>query len=143
MPRPRKLKEPFKLDDWLRLALPDKRIEHRWKIFREWRRLFLQQNLKREPTDNELEREIKKWRSIEFYHSNVSANWMYTLRHDFLPEYRKAKRIQRASIAAKASWSPKGRLQRKKLVKKREEEREDFFRKCKEKGLTLEPLIGR
>ena len=109
MARPRKIKLPCGLDDWLRLALHGKRLEDRWKIFREWRRWYLIATLKREPTEDELESEIKKWREFEFYLSNQDGVWMENLRHDFLPIFQKQNRVNRAKAMAAGRWRKKER----------------------------------
>jgi len=109
MARPRKLKFPIGLDDWLRLALRGKRLEDRWKIFKEWRRSYLRITLKREPTESEFELEIKKWKEAEIFDSTQIMVWSDNLRMDFLPKYRKENRIKRAGIAAEKRWSKKNK----------------------------------
>jgi 16S rRNA C967 or C1407 C5-methylase (RsmB/RsmF family) len=114
MARPRKVELPIRLNEWLRRVLRDKRPEDRWKIFKEWRREHLKINLRRDPTDGELESEIKLWQQYEFYLSTRELVWIDTLRYDFLPKYHKENRIKRARTAAIKSWSAEGRKNRTK-----------------------------
>src|ERR1035437_703454 len=100
MPRPRKREYPLKLDEWLRIALRGIRLEDRWNIFRAWRRWYLIFELKRKPTDQEVEADIKKFQQFEFRLSNQEMNWIDNLKYDFLPIYRKENRIKRAQTAS-------------------------------------------
>ena len=121
MVRPRKLKIPFKLNDWLRLALhgKKKRPEDRWKIFREWRRWCLKDTLKRDPTDDELESEIRQWQGYEFYHTNREWGWSDNLTLDFLPIYTKEQKTKRAKAMAAGTWSEENRKKRAKTNRKK------------------------
>ena len=76
------------------------------KIFREWRRSCLRKILNREPTDQELEDEIKLIRERKFDDSNGTWNWGYSLR-DFLPVFYKESRRAKAQKAAAKRWSKK------------------------------------
>ena len=117
MARPHKLKFPITLEQWLRLALRGKRLEDRWKIFRAWRRAYLKITLSREPTDSEIEAEIKKWKELELYDSNQIFVWMDNLRLDFLPKYHAENRIKKVRIAANKMWSKENREKRAKKNK--------------------------
>jgi hypothetical protein len=100
MARPKKIKGPFRLDEFLRIALRKKRPEDRWQIFRAWRRYYLKSHLNREPTDGEHEAEIKKWQEHEFRDWHETGNLMFSLQ-DFVAEYHKENRIQRARRRAR------------------------------------------
>jgi hypothetical protein len=104
MGRPRKIKSPMGLDDWLRRMLPEKRPEDRMKIFREWRRLNLRTTLKREPSDQEIADEIEIIRGLDAF--NYPFGFGDSLR-DFVPEFHKQNRINRAQAAANKRWSKK------------------------------------
>jgi hypothetical protein len=106
MGRPKKVQFPLGLDDWLRRMLPKKRPEDRMKIFREWRRLNLRAKFKREPTDQEVEEEIKLIRERKFDPSNYVFGFGDSLM-DYVPEFHKQNRIKRAQIAAAKRWSKK------------------------------------
>jgi hypothetical protein len=106
MARPKKIRFPIGLDEWLRCVLPKRRPEDRMKIFREWRRNFLTTSLKRPPTGQELESEIALIRGIKFDEGNRIHDWAYSLK-DFLPDLAKANRRKRAQIAAEKRWSKK------------------------------------
>lgn len=106
MGRPRKLKHPVVLEVALRLALPKKRPEDRMKIFREWRRSYLTATLKREPTDQELEDEIKLFRGLDFDGANCRFGFWDTL-IDFVPVFHKENSSKKAHIAAATRWSQK------------------------------------
>lgn len=106
MGRPRKLKHPVVLEVALRLALPKKRPEDRMKIFREWRRSYLTATLKREPTDQELEDEIKLFRGLDFNAANLHPFFWEVLK-DFVPVFHKENSSKKAHIAAATRWSRK------------------------------------
>ena len=92
------------LEEWLRRLLREKRPEDRMKIFREWRRLYLQEKLKREPAPQEVEDEIKLWRE----HDALKYPFGFAdLLADFIPEFHKQNRIKRAKTAANKRWSKK------------------------------------
>jgi hypothetical protein len=118
MARPRKITLPTTLDVWLRLALQNKRLEDRWKIFREWRRNYLATTLGRAPTDQELEIEIQKWKQFEFYISLQETVWMDNLRVDFLPKFHKENLRKRAQAMASGTWSKENREKRVKKKQK-------------------------
>ena len=113
MGRPRKIKFPIGLDEWLCRILPKKRPEDRMKIFREWRRVNLRAKFKREPTDQELEEEIKLIREQKFGPGNYTFGYADSL-SDFVPEFHKQNRIKRAQNAATERWSKK--VDKKSLV---------------------------
>jgi hypothetical protein len=106
MGRPRKFQFPIALDDWLRGVLPKKRPEDRMKIFREWRRNILTANLKRPPTDQELETEIALIRETKFERGNRIYDWAYCLK-DFVPVIAAENRRKRAQVAAAKRWAKK------------------------------------
>jgi hypothetical protein len=106
MGRPRKIERPVGLDACLRRVLRQKRPEDRMKIFREWRREYLKANLKREPTDQEVEDEIKLFRDPSFDGANCPFGFWDSLA-DFVPNFHRDNRRKRAQIAAAARWSKK------------------------------------
>jgi hypothetical protein len=107
MPRPRKLVYPLKLEEWLRIALRGIRLEDRMNICRAWRRWYLIFLIKRKPTEQEVDEDIKNFQQLEFCLSNQEMKWIDSLRHDFLPLYRRENRIKRAQVAATKRWSKK------------------------------------
>jgi hypothetical protein len=117
MGRPGKTKSPIGLDEWLRRMLPEKRPEDRMKIFREWRRLNLRATLKHEPTDQEVEEEIKLVRERKFGPANYVFGYGDSLR-DFVPIFHKENRRKKAQSAAVISWSKENREKRAKKNKK-------------------------
>jgi hypothetical protein len=94
------------LEEWLCRILTEKRAEDRMKIFREWRRLNLRIGFKKEPTDQELEEEIKFIRERKFGPGNYTFGYADSL-IDFVPEFHKQNRIKRARTAATKRWSKK------------------------------------
>jgi len=118
MGRPGKIKFPIGLDEWLRRILPKKRPEDRMKIFREWRRLNLRAKFNREPTDQEIEEEIKMFRERKFDPSNYVFGFWDSLT-DFVPVYHKENRRKRAQFAADKRWSKENREKRVKKNKKK------------------------
>ena len=93
-----KIKSPMSLDEWLRRVLRKKRPEDRMKIFREWRRL----NLKKEPTDEQIEEEIKLFREHD------ALNYPFGLADslsDFVAVYHQANRLKKAQRAATVRWA--------------------------------------
>jgi hypothetical protein len=106
MARPKKIKFPIGLDEWLRRVLPKTRPEVRMKIFRELRRSILRADLKRPPTEQELVSDIALIRATKFEQGNRIYEWAYCLR-DFVPEFHKQNRIARAKVAAVSRWSKK------------------------------------
>jgi len=105
MARPKKVKYPIGLQEMLRIVLRGKRPEDRMKIFREYQRYGLRAKLRREPTDNEVEEELKKWQSAEIH--DLSLGFIDNLKFDFLPKYRKENRSKRAQTAANSRWAKK------------------------------------
>jgi hypothetical protein len=104
MGRPRKIKHPIGLDVGLRLTLPEKRPEHRRKIFCTWRQAILRATLKREPTDQEIEAEIKVFREPNFNAANCPLGFWDSLKA-FVPVYHKENRRKKAQFAAVIRWS--------------------------------------
>ncbi len=102
MGRPKKIKRPIGLDVALRFILKKKRPEDRMKIFREWRRKYLMAKFKREPTEQEVEDEIKLIREHDA--ANFPFGFADSLK-DFVPEFHKQNRIKRARTAANGRWS--------------------------------------
>ncbi|HYV28078.1 MAG TPA: hypothetical protein VFA77_11125 [Candidatus Eisenbacteria bacterium] len=94
------------MEEFLRAALKKKRPEDRMKIFREWRRSCLRKILNREPTDQELEDEIKMIRETKFGDPYQAEDWAYLLR-DFVPVFHKENRIKKARLAATKRHSKK------------------------------------
>ena len=76
------------------------------KIFREWRRVNLRAILKLEPTDQEVDAEIKFFRECKFDTSNYVFGFWDSLT-DFVPVYHKENRRKKAQIAAAKRWSKK------------------------------------
>lgn len=106
MGRPKKLKPPVGLDEALRKFLPNKKLEDRMKIFREWRRVNLRVKSQREPTDQEIVEEIKLFRKPDFDAANLNPIFWNRLK-DFVPVYHKENRIIKARNAANKRWSKK------------------------------------
>jgi hypothetical protein len=107
MGRPRNIKRPVGLDVSLRRVLRMmKRPEDRMKCFREWRRVYLSTKFKREPTDQEVEDEIKLFRDPSFDGANCRFGFWDSLA-DFVPDFHRDNRRKRAQIAAAARWSKK------------------------------------
>src|SRR5262249_24398885 len=99
MGRPRKITFPVSLEKWLHVCMPRKRLEDRMKIFREWRRFSLRVQFKREPTDQEIEDDIKLIRETKFKEGDRIHDWAFCLK-DFLPVFHKENRRIRAQTAA-------------------------------------------
>lgn len=106
MSRPGKIKHPIGLEVALRLVLRKKRPEDRMKIFREWRRTILRAELKREPTDEDMEAQIKLFREPNFDAANCRPGFWDMLK-DFVPVFHKENRRKKAQIAASTRWSKK------------------------------------
>ncbi len=106
MGRPGKVKHPIGLEVALRVVLGKKRVEDRMKIFREWRRTVLRARLKREPTDDEVEGEIKLCRLPGFDAANCPFGFWDALK-DFVPVFHKENRRKKAQTAAAKRWSQK------------------------------------
>jgi hypothetical protein len=117
MGRPRKIKRPIGLDVGLRLALPEKRPEQRWKIFCAWRQAILRTTLKREPTDQEIEAQIKLFREPNFDAANCPFGF-WDLLKDFVTVFHKENRRKKAQCAAAARWSKENLEKRAKKNKK-------------------------
>ncbi|MDE2105728.1 MAG: hypothetical protein KGL39_51365, partial [Patescibacteria group bacterium] len=100
MARPRKLEDKHGFEDWLRLTLPEKRSEDRFKIFKEWRRWFLEHHTKlaRPPTNEEWQKDIEEFKKQEFSHSSYHYALMQNLRLDFLPIFHRENRQKRARM---------------------------------------------
>jgi len=111
MGRPGKNKHPIGLEVGLRLVLRKKRPEDRMKIFREWRRTILRATLKREPTDQEMETQIKLFREPNFNAANCPFGFWDAL-SDFVPIFQKENRTKKAKIAAAKRWSKKSEKKR-------------------------------
>jgi hypothetical protein len=111
MARPRKFQFPIELDEWLRHVLSKKRLEDRMKIFREWRRMNLALDLKRPPTDHELESDIAQIRETKFENGNRIYEWGYAL-NDFVPIFAQENRRKKAQAAAAKRWSTKNKKNR-------------------------------
>jgi hypothetical protein len=99
-----KIKSPMGLDEWLRRVLREKRPEDRMKIFREWRRVYLRAKLKQEPTEPEVEAEI---RLIQEQDALTYPFGFADLLSDFVPVYHQENRRKKAQIAAAKRWSKK------------------------------------
>ena len=108
MGRPGKIKYPVGLEVALRKVLGKKRPEDRMKIFREWRRTVLRARLKREPTDEEVEAEIKICRRPNFDAANCPLGFWDAL-SDFVPVFHKENRTRKAQAAAIKMWSKKSK----------------------------------
>jgi hypothetical protein len=106
MARPGKIKHPIGLDVALRFCLHQKRPEHRRKIFHAWRLAILRANLKREPTDLEIETQLALFREPDFDAANCPFGF-WDLLKDFVPVYQKENRRKKAQIAAAKRWSKK------------------------------------
>jgi len=104
MGRPAKIKRPIGLDTALLKTLPEKRPEHRRKIFRAWRVLSLGANLKREPTEEEIEAQMKLFQGPDFDAANLHPFFWDSLK-DFVPVYEKENRRKKAQSAAVIRWS--------------------------------------
>lgn len=104
MGRPGKIEHPVGLEVALRMVLRKKRPEDRMKIFREWRRTVLRATLKREPTDREMEAQIKLFRKPEFDAANCRFGFWDELK-DFVPAFHKENRTRKAQLAASKRWS--------------------------------------
>ena len=74
------------------------------KIFREWRRAILRAVLKREPTDQETETQIKLFRGPDFDAANCPFGF-WEMMKDFVPDFHKENRRKKAQIAAEKRWS--------------------------------------
>ena len=112
MGRPRKIKRPVGLDAALRHILSKKRPEDRMKIFREWRRTILRAELKREPTDQETEAQIKLFREPDFDAADCAFGF-WDLLNDYVPIFHAENRRKRARIAADIRWSKENRGRQK------------------------------
>lgn len=111
MGRPGKIKRPIRLEVALRYTLRKKRPEDRMKIFREWRRTILRAELKREPTDQEIEAQIKLFREPDFDAANTPDGFWDCL-HDFVRVFHQENRRKKAQIAAVKRWSKKSEKKR-------------------------------
>ena len=118
MARPGKIKHPIGLDVALRFYLPQKRPEHRRKIFRAWRVTILRATLKREPTDQEIEAQIKLFREPDFDAANCPFGF-WDLLKEFVPVYQKENRRKKAQYAANIGWSKENREKRAKKNEKK------------------------
>jgi len=106
MGRPGKIKRPVELEVALRHILLKKRPEDRMKIFREWRRTIMWGELKREPTSEEMEAQIKLFRGPDFDAANLHPFFWDGLK-DFVPVFHQENRSKKAKIAAQKRWSKK------------------------------------
>ena len=107
MGRPAKITRPIGLDVSLRRVLRMiNRPEDRMKCFREWRRAYLRAKFKREPTDQEVEDEIKLFREPGFDGANCRFGFWDSLA-DFVPEFHKQNLSKRGQTAANKRWSKK------------------------------------
>ncbi|HTB82961.1 MAG TPA: hypothetical protein VK742_04840 [Candidatus Sulfotelmatobacter sp.] len=104
MGRPRKIKFPIELDEFLRLALPKRRLEDRLKIYREHLRtdLALDGNTVIHRSDDEIIALIKMKRLRKFSEDQYECARRMLL--NFLPQYEANNRKQRAQNAAAKRW---------------------------------------
>ena len=105
MARPRKVQFPIGLEEFLRVILRDNRPEDRMKIFREFIRYDLRRKIRQEPTDSEVEDQLRRWQNAEIH--GFDLPFIDNLRFDFLPVYRKENRSRRAQTAANKRWENK------------------------------------
>jgi hypothetical protein len=105
MARPRKIQFPIGLDDFLRVILRGKRPEDRMKIFREFIRYDLRRKIRQEPTDSEVEDQLRRWQNAEIH--GFDLPFIDNLRFDFLPIYHKENRSKRGRTAAIKRWDKK------------------------------------
>jgi hypothetical protein len=108
MGRPKKIKHPVGLADFLRIVLPEKRPELRRKIFREWRRKILAAEFKREPTDQEVDAEIKGFHEGKYSAAFIRFGFADSLK-DFVPAFHQENRRKKARLAASARWAKENR----------------------------------
>ena len=111
MARPKKIERPIGLEVALRMVLGKKRPEDRMKIFREWRRTILRAKLKREPTEEEVETELKLFREPDFDAANRPFPFWDSLK-DFVPVFHQNNRTKKAQHAAITKWSKKSEKNR-------------------------------
>jgi hypothetical protein len=105
MARPRKIKFPIKLEELLRLALPKKRLEDRFKYYRLILRDKIGWTISPQPTDELVEKEIVKARSIQY--GEQDANYLINYIRYNVPVFEAEIRQKRAEIAAAKRWSKK------------------------------------
>jgi len=105
MARPRKIKFPVELDEFLRLVLLKKRPENRLKIYREHLRTDLAQdgNTVIHRTENEVIALIKEKRIRKFNEQQYECAAEMLL--NFLPRHEAENRKKRAQVAAAKRWS--------------------------------------
>jgi hypothetical protein len=108
MARPRKVKGPLTLEEWLRIILRKKRPEDRMKIFREWCRFILRVRFNREPTDPEIQEEFKLIRERKFEDPNYTWSLGDSLK-EFVPVFHKENSRKKAQSAAAIRWSKQNR----------------------------------
>jgi hypothetical protein len=104
MARPRKIKFPIELDEFLRLALPKKRFEDRIKIYREHLRTGLASdgNTVIHRSKDEIIALIQMKRARKFNEEQYKCAAEMLL--NFLPWYERENRKRRAQIAAAKRW---------------------------------------
>jgi hypothetical protein len=112
MPRPRKIEFPVGLEEMLRLAMPRKRLEDRFKFYRMELREHFHWKHGRPPTQEEIEQEMCRARTIKFDQS-VSIGIGQNLRNH-LSIFESEIRRQRAKNAATKRWSKENREKSKK-----------------------------
>ena len=105
MARPRKIKFPINLDELLRLALPEKRLEDRFKYYRLILRNQIDWTNSLQPIDEKVEKEIVKARSIKY--DEREANYLINYIRYNVPIFEAEVRQKRAEIAAAKRWSKK------------------------------------
>ena len=106
MARPGKTKYPVSLEVALRLAMPKKRLEDRFKFFRMFIQKDLQLKLGRPPSKEEVEQGIadaqhKRYTELETH------NFRTAIFPRLIPEFEDAIRKKRAQIAAAKRWKRK------------------------------------
>ena len=107
MGRPPKIKSPVGLDAALRVCMRKKRVEHRQEIFRAGRTVLIAR-LKREPTGEEIDAELRLYREPNFDAANCTPGfWEYL--PEFVPVYEKQKRLKKAQCAASKRLSKENR----------------------------------
>ena len=74
--------------------------------------------LKREPTDQEIEAQIKLFREPNFDATNCPFGFWDSLK-EFVPVYQKENRIKKAQSAAVIRWSKENRDKRAKKSEKK------------------------
>ena len=105
MARPKKIKFPIELDEFLRLVLPQKRLEDRIKIYREHLRTGLTPdgNAVIHRSDDEVSALIQMKRARKFNEEQYEC--AAEMLRNFLPQYEAENRKKRAQIAAAKRWS--------------------------------------